>query len=227
MKFFLSLLSVLAINTSLFFSQCGNYSPSVADSLSTETGRAVHPISFNKQQHPIKVTSQLSDIPHTGSNRQNNQPDTTDQVNQSSPQNNESSSPAQAAPPNNAPAPQSFSSMDTSNAIGFENTLFPIGTFHGNGSVPGDGHIYRWADAPVDNWFLLERSTPQANKVWKLQIGSTIYAQNKAYHVYAIYNGVSHSDPKPLESLKANGGLLIQTCEQACYNSPLTFVLAK
>lgn len=230
MKTFLSLLSVLAINASVVFTNPAGYSPSAAaDDVKTETMSAVNPISNNKKQQPIQVKSELSSTPHTGSSLNYFPKDTTSQMNQSSPQNNESKQtvPSPQADTAKTPTLSGQQISDTTNAIAFNNVKFPIGDFHGNGNVPGDGHIYRWDDAPVDNWFLLERSTPQANMVWKLQVGSTISANNQTYHVYSILNGVSHSDPRPLEALKSNGGILIQTCEQPVYNSPLTFVLAK
>lgn len=109
----------------------------------------------------------------------------------------------------------------------FDNAHFDIRNFSGSGFTPADNNVYRWNDPSFHDWYLFEKLGSASNEMNKLTYGSHVVVDGYSYTVYDIHHSVGHRDFSIKDEQDKNGGIVMQTCEQSGYNSPLTMILAK
>lgn len=94
-------------------------------------------------------------------------------------------------------------------------------------SIGSSHNIFAWKTYPGNehNWYLLDRL--QSGSFHQLNIGSSVIVDGHKYYLYDIWHGVSHNDFSAPDEINANGGFVVQVCEQSCQNSPLTMAFFK
>ncbi|UQS82032.1 hypothetical protein MOO45_07540 [Bombilactobacillus folatiphilus] len=105
-------------------------------------------------------------------------------------------------------------------------TIFKLENCRGNDNLPV-GKIYQWQNAPTDNWFLLERTTSQADIVQNLQMNSTIIVKQKSYHIYNIVQNKSVHTGQLTNIQEDNGGLIIQVQTIGNHKIENSYIFAK